>query len=409
MHADQLEALISEGLHRHQQLSAEYTAEFPGEPSVLVSAPGRVEVIGNHTDHNNGRVVAAAIDRDTLILAGASSDGTLALVTDLSDEVFRVDLKQDPHTDTSDTQRLMRGVAEGLVARGYEAPPYQAVVTSRVGIGSGLSSSAAFENALVGVHAALAGYDIPPLDAALIGQYAENVRMEKPSGLMDQLASASGGMLAIDFVDPQNPRTHELTFSFERHGYRLAIVDTGGDHADLTDMYASIPREMDAIAQTLGGGKLARYKRADLLQHLSLSRKDNGDRAVLRAFHFFDEQERVSTFIDAVTTERIDLILRMMNESGRSSWRLLQNVYPEGHAATQQAALGLYITEAFISQRGSVGAARIHGGGFAGSILTVIPDAVFEEYRRVMNRVFGDDAVQPLVTRDFGIVTATIP
>lgn len=409
MYAEELESLIPEGLHRHQQLTAEYTAEYDGNPSVLVSAPGRVEVIGNHTDHNNGRVVATAINLDTLVLAGESPDGAMHLVSDRWEERFRVDMSDKPHPDEPDTQKLMRGVAAGLKELGYDAPAYQAVVTSRVGVGSGLSSSAAFENALVGVHAALGGFEIPPLDAALAGKFAENRYMGKPSGLMDQLASSSGGMLAIDFVEPESPRRHSLTFDFEKHGYRLAIVETGGDHADLTAMYASIPEEMDAIAGSLGGGSLGGHSRTDLLHNLSSLRTEHGDRALLRAFHFYDEQDRVSTFVDAVTTERIEVALRTMIESGLSSWKLLQNVYPEGNSRRQQTALGLYLTEAFLRLRGGMGAYRIHGGGFAGSILAVIPDTLFEEYRRVMNRAFGDEAVVALTIRERGILHSSLP
>lgn len=409
MYADALEALIPEGLHRHQQLTAEYTVEYDGDPSVLVSAPGRVEILGNHTDHNNGRVVACAVDLDTLVLAGESPDGALHLVSDYSEERFRVDLADGAQPNEPDTQKLMRGVAAGLAALGYETPPYQAVVTSRVAVGSGLSSSAAFENALVGVHAALGGFEIPPLEAALAGKFAENRFMDKPSGLMDQLASSTGGMLAIDFVDPDNPRRHSLTFDFEKHGYRMAIIDTGGDHADLTEMYAAIPDEMHAVAESLGGGALAAYSRTDLLHHLTALREEHGDRAVLRALHFYDEQERVSTFVDAITTERVELALRTMIESGLSSWRWLQNVYPEGDRRHQQTAVGLYLTEAFLRQRGSIGAYRIHGGGFAGSILVIIPDAVFSEYSRVMDRAFGEGALVELTIRDYGIIHASVP
>lgn len=409
MYADELESRIHEGLHRHQQLMAEFTAEYDGEPSVLVSAPGRVEILGNHTDHNNGRVVASAIDLDTLILAGESSDGMIHLVSDNWAEGFHVDMATGAQPDEPDTQKLMRGVAAGLIALGYDAPPYQAVVSSRVAVGSGLSSSAAFENALVGVHAALGGYEIPPIDAALVGKFAENRFMGKPSGLMDQLASSSGGMLAIDFVDPENPRRHSLSFDFEKHGYRLSIVNTGGDHADLTTMYAAIPDEMHSVAESLGGGTLSQYSRSDLLHRLTALRGEHGDRALLRAFHFFDEQERVSTFIDAITTERIELALRVMVESGLSSWKLLQNVYPEGDHRHQQAALGLYLTEAFLRQRGSIGAYRIHGGGFAGSILTVVPEAVYQEYHRVMDKAFGDGAVVALTIREHGILQASLP
>ncbi|MDA3947700.1 MAG: hypothetical protein PF508_00610 [Spirochaeta sp.] len=252
---------VENGPARLEQVHTRFVEQFDREPTVLVSAPGRSEIIGNHTDHNNGRVVAAAINLDTLIVAAPSRNNRSRLVSLGWEDAFEVDPESDRSLDVNDTQRLMRGVIAGLAKFGYAAPAYDAVLDSRVLPGSGLSSSAALEISLIGIHEALSESDVPAQERARIGQFAENEYIGKPSGLMDQTAVSVGGCVAIDFSDPEEPRYHQITLDFQRTNHQLAIVNTGGSHADLTDQYAAVPREMHAVAEVLGVGNLAETSR----------------------------------------------------------------------------------------------------------------------------------------------------
>ena len=397
---------VPDARQRIQHLTERFTETYGSHPTVVASGPGRTEIIGNHTDHNHGRVVAAAIDQDALVVAGPSPDNDSHLVSAGWDATFRA--PGDGGECSHDTERLMAGVAAGLRNYNHAAPAYQAAMDSRVTPGSGLSSSAALEVALAGTHAALAGTELDPVVAARSGQFAENHFMNKPSGLMDQMASAIGSAVAIDFADPESPRYHRLELDFRGHGQRLVVVNTGGSHADLTDQYAAVPREMHAVAQVLGVETLSRTNRRELLAHLDRVREATGDRAVLRAFHFFDEQDRVSALVDAVDSRLNERVLRAMNESGVSSWTLLQNVYAEGHVTEQPVALALEVTRTYLAARGALGACRVHGGGFAGTILAVIPEELVPEYHHVMSRGFGDGSVMELRIRPRGMMSADL-
>lgn len=400
------------GHSRITDLQLEYETRFGTAPTVVVSAPGRTEILGNHTDHNNGRVIAAAVQLDALFVAGPSPDNTIRLNSVGWPHEFTVDTAHSPETarsvDDDDTSRLMRGVADGLKRRDLPAPAYCAVLDSRVTPGSGLSSSAALEMGMAGIHAALSDTPIDPVIAARVGQHAENHFMNKPSGLMDQMASAHGGMIAIDFGHGDEPRIHALDYLPVDHGLELVVVNTGGSHADLTSQYAAIPDEMHAVAAALGGTVLAEFSRQDLLSQLSSVRETCGDRAVLRALHFFQEQERVMSAIDAIDRGTPESLLEIMNESGDSSWRLLQNIFPEGDPWSQPIALGLELTREFLETRGGRGAYRVHGGGFAGTMLAAMPREIASEYHTVMGRAFGDGAVQPITIRRDGLIAARL-
>lgn len=401
---------VTDGPRRVTELRRRYRQAYGDDPTVVVSAPGRTEIIGNHTDHNNGRVVAAAITQDTLVVAGPSQtprESTLRLLSLGWDQEFSLDLAH-PDRMSHDTERLMLGVAEGLAQRDLPAPPYWGCMESRVLPGSGLSSSAALEVALAGVHGALAGVNISPLEAALAGKYAENTHMNKPSGLMDQLASALGGMNAIDFIDPEAPRIHRMEVDFSRTNHTLVVVHTGGSHADLTDDYASIPREMKAVAKALEAETLSETSRKDLLAHLSSLRAQAGDRAVLRALHFFAEQDRVSAFADAADSRKTTELLRIINESGDSSTGLLQNITAGGAWQDQSLGLGIALTRSYLEQRQATGACRVHGGGFAGTMLAIIPDDLLPEYSHALERAFGEGAVVPLEIRPQGLMAAQL-
>ena len=403
---------IPNGRTRVNALRSQFAERFKTEPEVVVSAPGRTEIIGNHTDHNNGRVVAAAIQQDTLVVAGPvpqeQPQDALHLISHGWDREFLVDSRTDTDSEIHDTERLMLGLREGLQRHDLPVPGYRACMDSTVLPGSGLSSSAALEMALAGVHGALADTTIPPLGAALAGRYAENNYLHKPSGLMDQLASALGGMNALDFADSEAPRIHRIELDFDETNYQVMVVNTGGSHADLTDYYAAVSAEMHAVARELGVSHLAETGRKQLLAHLTSTRQATSDRAVLRAFHFFEEQERVSAFIDAADSRYILEILELMRESGDSSIRLLQNIHT-GSPQDQALALGIELTRTYLRQRGAVGAYRVHGGGFAGTMLAVIPADLAGEYRTAMHRAFGDGSVIPLHIRQSGMSAARLP
>lgn len=400
--------ILRDGPYRLEQVQSVFLERFEQNPHVIVSAPGRSELIGNHTDHNNGRVVAAAIDLDTIVIAAPSKDGVSRLVSLGWEEMFVLDPSTKPSSDTHDTQRLIRGIADGLERAGLPTVPFEAVIDSRVLPGSGLSSSAAIEISLVGIHEALSETPISPVDRAKVGRFAENEYIGKPSGLMDQMASSIGGCVAIDFSNHETPRYHQIDFDFQRINYQLAIVDTGGSHANLTPQYAAVPKEMLAVAETLGVKTLSETNRKELFKNAKAVRETVGDRGFLRGLHFFDEQDRVLSFTDAVDARLWDGVLRTMNESGTSSWELLQNVYPTDSYKEQPIALGLAITAEYFRERGAVGACRVHGGGFAGTMLAVVPEAVFSEYQQVMNRIFGKNATHPLSIRREGLVYASL-
>lgn len=404
-------AAVPDGAARLRELSERFEAHFGHRPTVAASGPGRTELIGNHTDHNNGRVVAAAIDADALVVAAPASGSTGSLLSHGWPQAFTTDLSVETPKDSSyahDTERLMAGVAAGLRRHGHATPSYSAVLESRVAPGSGLSSSAALEIALAGVHGALSKEEIDPVAAARAGQYAENSFMNKPSGLMDQMASAVGGTVGIDFADPHQPRYHRLGLDFRSHGQRLVVVNTGGSHADLTDQYAAIPREMGQVAAALGVTTLSETTRRELLSRLGKVRAAVGDRAVLRAFHFFDEQDRVSALIDAVDSRMYDHVLHLMQASGTSSWTLLQNVAAEGAVQEQPIALAVEVTRTYLNARGASGVARVHGGGFAGTMLAVIPEELIDEYHQIMSRAFGESSVTELTIRPEGMLATAL-
>ena len=368
----------------------------------LFSAPGRVEVGGNHTDHNHGRVLAAAVNLDAIAAATPASEDAVTVYSEGYGEPFRVDLsaldRKESEKETS--AALIRGVCRAFRDRGYRIGGFNACVTSDVAVGSGLSSSAAFE-VLIGtiLNHLFNGGDVPPKDIALTGQYAENVYFGKPSGLMDQMTSAVGGLVTIDFEDPANPAVRKLDFDFASCGYDLVVVNTGGSHADLTPHYSAVATEMKAVAAALGKNVLREVSLEELMNSVKKLRGKVGDRAVLRALHFFADNERVARQVESLVSGEVETFLRLVNESGRSSWMLLQNLYAPEQPAEQGLPLALAVTERMLNGNG---ACRVHGGGFAGTILAFIPQDLTASYVEKMNDLFGDGAAQTLRVRSLG-------
>ena len=365
----------------------------------LISAPGRTEIGGNHTDHNHGRVLAAAVNLDALCAATVREDlkvrfhseGYPAIEMDLAE------LSPQPEEEGT-TKALIRGVAAGMREAGYRIGGFDAAVTSTVAGGSGLSSSAALEVMLTGVLDALYNrFDMPYALRAQISHRAENVYFGKPSGLLDQMASAAGGLVTVDFRDTGKPEVRALQYDFAKKGYALVVTATGGSHADLTDCYAAIPKEMKEIAACFGQDVLRGITEAQLLEKAGELRQKAGERALMRAFHFAAENDRVPEQVAALEEDRMEDFLQLIIDSGRSSFMYLQNVYsPE---TDQSLSLALCMAESMLKGKG---AWRIHGGGFAGTTLNFVPADMIPSFVAAMDGVFGKGACTVLNIRPEG-------
>lgn len=398
---------------------AAYKHAFPDAAAAnaaLFSAPGRTELGGNHTDHNYGRVLAASIQLDGIAWAEATSKARIEIVSEGYPERITVELEPGAQALVPQEEErgrpaaLVRGVAAGIRRAGGVVGGIRAYVTSDVLPGSGLSSSASFELLISSVIDLLHnGGKLGAVERAKIAQYAENDFFGKPCGLMDQLACAIGGVIAIDFAgrnDASWPTVKRVNSDFAAAGYTLCVVDSGGSHADLTPDYAAVPEEMKAVAAALGGETLSETNRQKLLSGLPALRTRVGDRAILRALHFFEENERVLRQFEQLRRGDISSYLAEVRGSGSSSWRLLQNYYPSGAPAEQGIALAAALTDHFLSEEAGQleGAVRVHGGGFAGTVQAYIPSDRFEEYCERMSGWFGADAVTRLEIRNSGVV-----
>ena len=390
---------------RCSAIGRRYVELFGESPSIFVSTPGRVEIGGNHTDHNNGPVIAAAVTLDSVAAARKTDDRTVTLSSAGYASPFCVrldDLRARPE-ERGTTSALIRGIAARCAEAGYGIGGFHAYVESQIAPGSGLSSSACIE-ILIGtiLNALYNSSRIPLEELATICQYAENAYFGKPCGLMDQLACAVGGMVAIDFSNPHRPAIHRIRHTLDSAGLRLAVVHAGGSHADLTAEYAAIPAEMKAVAAALGyrtcrdiGGEV------EILNALPALREKTGDRAILRALHFVGECRRVPRQVRSLEEGRIEEFLFHVNASGRSSAMWLQNSYPGSTPEEQGITLALALTEGYIETVGR-GACRIHGGGFAGTILAILPSEAIDGYRAMIEHVFGEDSLALLDIRSVG-------
>lgn len=387
---------------RYCHAAEEFGKLFGEEREVLLfSAPGRTEIGGNHTDHNHGRVLAASVDLDVIAVASPSAEGRIRVQSEgypmdtVSLEALSV---REEEFDRS--AALIRGMAERFLSLGFAAGGFDAYTTSNVLKGSGLSSSAAFE-VLIGTilnHLFNEGR-VSAVAIAQMAQYAENVHFGKPCGLMDQMASSVGGIITIDFADPAEPIIHQVDFDFRRSGYRLCIVDTGGNHADLTPEYAAVPAEMRAVAASLGVDFLRETDWPTLLKAIPSLRKQHGDRAVLRAMHFLKENERVAAQVAALESGEFARFLALILASGHSSFEYLQNVYPCSLPDEQGLSLALCLAQSLLEGKG---AWRVHGGGFAGTTQNFVPDAMLEAFRREIEATFGKGSCHVLNVRPCG-------
>ena len=383
-----------------------FVASFGASPARYFSAPGRTEIGGNHTDHQHGRVLAAAVNLDTV--AAVALNGTNAIR--IQSEGYplctvSLDCLTPVPEEVNTTASLIRGVAARFVELGCKVQGFDAYVTSTVLPGSGLSSSAAFEVLIGTIINGLfdGGQDAPAI--AIIGQYAENVFFGKPCGLMDQTASSVGSMVTIDFNDPANPIIEPIAFDFAACGHALCIIDTRASHADLTDEYAAVPKEMKTIAAHFGKEVLRDVDQADFYRELPALRAAYGDRCVLRAIHFFGDNDRVPQQVAALKANDFDTFLKLVTESGHSSYMYLQNVTPAGYVAHQDVGVALALCQHYLQGRGAY---RVHGGGFAGTVQAFVPMDLLESFRTGMDAALGEGACHILSIRPQGGIELTV-
>ncbi len=372
----------------------------PGEAEIY-SAPGRSEVGGNHTDHQHGEVLAASINLDAIAVVRKSGKNQIQLLSD-GYPMITADLSslENKKEEEGTSIGLIRGMVYGLKKNGHQVGGFQAYVTSDVLNGAGMSSSAAFE-VLVGT--ILSGLyndmSISPIEIAQVAQYAENVYFGKPCGLMDQMACSVGGLIHIDFADPSNPIVEKVGVDFSAYRHSLCITDTKGSPADLTDDYAQIPQEMKKVAAFFGKGFLREVTPEDFYKDIPKLRKKCGDRPVLRALHFFEEDKRVEREVSCLKEGDFQGFLQAVKESGDSSFKYLQNIYTNKDVQNQSVSIGLAASDSILPGHG---ASRVHGGGFAGTIQAFVADDFVEGYRKMLDGIYGEGSCHVLKVRPFG-------
>ena len=389
---------------RQRYLSAltRYENLFGNADVQIISAPGRTEVGGNHTDHQHGQVLAASINADAIAVVSPNgshqihiqSEGYPMLTIDLND------LEKKP-SEEGTSPSLIRGILAGTQNKGYRIGGFNAYITSDVLSGSGLSSSAAYETVIGNILSYL--YNDGKIDAitiAIIGQYAENVYFGKPCGLMDQMACSIGSLCHIDFTEPAAPQVNRIELDLDSAGYSLCITDTKGSHADLTADYAAIPAEMKSVAAFFGKDVLREVPEESVISNIPALREKLGDRAVLRALHFYEENRRVVKETSALRDNDFETFLANIKASGNSSYKFLQNIYTNHDIQRQNISIALCISEKILGEDGGV--CRVHGGGFAGTIQAFVRNDRVAEYKQTLDRIFGEGSCAVLKIRKYG-------
>ena len=371
----------------------------------ILSVPGRSEIIGNHTDHNHGKVMAGAINRDIIAIASKNDSDLIGFCSEgyAKDKISLSTVMEADKFKKFTSRALIAGMAASFIKDGYTVGGFDMYCCTEVLKGSGLSSSAAFE-VMIGniINHLYCDGQVDNKEIAKYAQFSENVYFGKPCGLMDQMACAVGGFVYIDFEDNKNPVVESVDLSLSRYGYSLCIVNTGGNHANLNDDYASVPSEMKAVAKALGREVLRGLSEADIIASAEKLRSTVGDRALLRAIHFVRENERVENARAALKSGDLDSFYQVILASGRSSFQYLQNVYTTINVSEQGLSLALALTDGFLAGRG--GAFRVHGGGFAGTIQAFVKTEDLESYVALIDSVFGKGSAMPLNIRPLGAV-----
>jgi len=393
---------VNQQITRYTSLMDDFTDLYPNDTDIhFFTAPGRTEICGNHTDHNHGKVLAAGINLDA-VAAASKNESDIINIKSKNHQMNTVNIKEltPQKSELGKSNALVRGVCDGFIKRGYKIGGFNAATVSDVLSGSGMSSSAAFE-VLVGTILDYLYNDgqVPAEEIAKIAQYAENEFFGKPCGLMDQTACAVGGFITIDFKDPENPVINKVPFDFGSCGHSLCIVDTGADHADLTDAYAAVKGEMQAVASCFDKDFLRDIDYKDFLDNVASVRKLHGDRAVMRAMHFFEDNLRVEKEVEALQNNDFDTFKKCTIDSGNSSFMYNQNISTYSDLSVQPVAVALAITESILKDRG---AWRVHGGGFAGTIQAFVPDEMLSEYKTKIEKLLGEGSCYVLTIRPVG-------
>jgi galactokinase len=386
---------------RYTAVLISFQETYPNNEAAVFSSPGRSEIGGNHTDHNHGRVLAGAVNLDNIAVAAKNNSNVIRILS-ADYPPFEVDLsnlipdKNEFYTSAS----LVRGICSRMKQLGFSIGGFDAVIDGEVPKGSGLSSSASFEVLIGTILGELFNEGkLDPITNAIIGQYAENNFFGKPCGLMDQTACAVGGFITIDFADPSKPIVKKVNFDFTKTGFALVITDTGGNHADLNDEYASLPVEMKSVAKVLGTSVLREVILQQIVDAIPELREKTGDRAILRAYHFQVDNARVVKQVEALEQNNFPDFLQMVIESGYSSFMYNQNIFPVNNVKEQGVSLALALSEMILKGHG---AWRVHGGGFAGTIQAFVPQQLLSKYISTLEHVFGKGSCKKLFIRNTG-------
>ncbi|MEN8115457.1 MAG: galactokinase family protein [Bacteroidota bacterium] len=397
--------VLKEQADRYASLMNEFSATFGSDNVELFSSPGRTEIGGNHTDHNYGRVLAGAVNLDNIAVAAKNGTNTVRIKSAGYPE-FQVELTDflPNETDFYTSTSLVKGIAAKMKENGYEIGGFDACIEGRVPKGSGLSSSASFE-VLVGTifNELFNDGKMGAVENAIIGQWSENNYFGKPCGLMDQTACSVGGLITIDFKDPANPVVKEVDFDFVSTGYSLVITDVGGGHDDAASQaeYASLPTEMKSVAAELGANVLREVTLEQIVEKIPAIREKTGDRAILRAYHFQGDNQRVVDQVAALENNGFQSFLNMVVESGYSSYMYNQNIFDVVHKDEQVVSLALALSEMVLKGKG---AWRVHGGGFGGTIQAFVPQDKLDEYVKTLEHVYGEGTCHKLFIRSKGSI-----
>lgn len=396
---------IAENKTRYSDLVRKFRDTFGDEDILLFSSPGRTEISGNHTDHNHGKVLAGSINLDCVGIAAINSSSRVNIISETFNQKFTIDLNNlEPSEKKAGTIDLVKGLLKGFLESGYEIGGFDAYITSNVISSAGVSSSASFEMLLCSmINKFFNDGRMDTVAYAHIGKYSENVYWDKASGLLDQMACAVGGLITIDFLNPTAPVVEKIDFDFASQNHSLIIVQTGRGHADLSADYSSVPAEMKKVAEYFGKEVCAEISKEQVIENLKAVRQYAGDRSVMRALHFFEENKRVEAEVAALKEGRFQDFLYNITASGDSSWKWLQNCYTNSSFQEQGISVALALTELFIAEK-QKGACRIHGGGFAGVIMAMLPNDIVDEYISYIEKALGEGSAYRMSIRPYGAI-----
>lgn len=396
---------VKNNLKRYENVLQGFVREFGKKDVKLFSSPGRTEISGNHTDHNNGKVLGGSINLDCIAAATYNDSNFVNIVSESFSQKFKIDINDiAPGMEKAGTTELLKGILAGFKERKADIGGFDAYITSNVISSAGVSSSAAFETLICQIINTLFNDGkLSKTDYAYIGKYAENHYWDKASGLLDQMCCAYGGLISIDFENPDMPKVNEIDFDFGAAKHDLIIVQTGRGHADLSADYSSIPAEMKKVAEYFNKKTLSEVDEREFYNNLPKLREYAGDRAVLRSIHFFDENKRVENEVKALINNDFDTFLKNITDSGNSSWKYLQNVYTNAAPNEQGITVALALSERFLKEK-NVGATRVHGGGFAGVIMAMVPEKYSDEYVAYMDKFLGEGSSYKMKIRPYGSV-----